>query len=319
MELIINNKQINREIREILTSIQSLTNGKYFSSIINRPGNVSTNCPFHKDGQERHPSFNIISDPDSKLPYGFYRCFTCGEQGPLYKLVAHCLNLSSDEAKEWLTDNFSDYLITRQVQLEPIVLGKFEWPPLDESILNNYRKYHPYLEDRGIPFEVAKYFNVGYDEETKEITFPVWDEHDKLRMISRRSVESKRFQLGAGTDKPVYLLNYIKKLNINEVTVCESQIDALTLWSWNIPAIALLGTGSKKQYDILKRSGIRSYHLALDGDDAGWRGITKFIKAMPIDLLIDIVAIPEGKDINDLTYEEFSKLNMIDKFSWNYH
>ena len=318
MELIINNKQVNREISDILKSIRDLTNGKYFATITNRVGNTSTNCPFHKGGQERHPSFNIINDVNSDLQYGFYRCFTCGEQGPLYKLVAHCLNLSDDEAKEWLTDNFSDYLITRQVQLEPIVLGKFELPPLDESELLKYRKYHPYLEDRGIPFEVAKYFNVGYDEQKREITFPVWDEHDKLRMITRRSIDNKRFQLSSGVDKPVYLLNYIKKLNIDEVTVCESQIDALTLWSWNIPAIALLGTGAKKQYEILKKSGIRTYHLALDGDEAGWKGISKFIRNMPNDVFIDIIAIPEGKDINDLNYNEFSKLNMIDKFSWNF-
>ena len=60
--------------------------------------------------------------------------------------------------------------------------------------------------------------------------------------------------------------------------IIESQLDALKCWTWGIPAVALFGTGSKKQYQILNKSGIRFYHLAFDGDLAGQHGAKRFIE-----------------------------------------
>ena len=104
--------------------------------------------------------------------------------------------------------------------------------------------------------------------------------------------------------------------NINEVYVAESQIDALTLWGYGYPAIALFGTGGRKSYDILKKSGIRIYHLCLDGDLAGRHGTLRFIKNMPDDVMIDIVYLPDGEDVNDLSKEEFDCLQHFDKYTF---
>ena len=122
------------------------------------------------------------------------------------------------------------------------------------------------------------------------------------------SIDRKQFNIPSNLSKPIYLLNYIIKENIETVWVVESQINALNCWRRGRPAIALLGTGSSTQYDILKKSGIRTYFLAFDGDEAGDKGIKKFLKAMPNDLIINIVNIPRGKDVSDLTDDEFNKL-----------
>ena len=95
------------------------------------------------------------------------------------------------------------------------------------------------------------------------------------------------------------------------VYVVESQINCLTLWQWGYPAIALFGTGSKKQYDILNRSGIRNYILCFDGDDAGRKATQRFIDNLKSDVFISVKQIPDGKDVNDLTKEEFDKLLVI--------
>ena len=101
------------------------------------------------------------------------------------------------------------------------------------------------------------------------------------------------------------------KNNIDTVIVCESQINALTLWSWGYPAIALIGTGSPHQYEVLKKSGIRNYILCFDGDEAGDKGTNRFKKNMSSDVFISTKLIPRGKDVNNLTKEEFDKLPLI--------
>ena len=93
-------------------------------------------------------------------------------------------------------------------------------------------------------------------------------------------------------------------------------IPSVEYCSWGYPAIALMGTGSKTQYEILKRSGISSFCLALDGDSAGRKGVRRFIDNMPNDRLISVVILPEFKDVNDLSRDEFLSLNCVDKFDF---
>lgn len=53
------------------------------------------------------------------------------------------------------------------------------------------------------------------------------------------------------------------------------------------------------------------YNLLFDGDEAGDKGIQKFLQNIRKDVIINIIRVPRGKDINDLSYEEVEKL--IDK------
>ena len=64
-------------------------------------------------------------------------------------------------------------------------------------------------------------------------------------------------------------------------------------------------------YNILKKSGIRSYTLCLDGDAAGDKGIARFKANMPEDVLITVKKIPRGRDVADLTKEQFDSLEVI--------
>ena len=127
-------------------------------------------------------------------------------------------------------------------------------------------------------------------------------------MITARSVNTKMFWIPSGVDKPVYLLYHLLENNIKTAFVCESQINCLYLWSLGYPAVCLFGTGSSKQFDILKQSGIRNFYLVYDGDDAGQKGVYRFIKNMPKESFITVVNLPSGKDINDLTPEEVHNL-----------
>ena len=57
----------------------------------------------------------------------------------------------------------------------------------------------------------------------------------------------------------------------------------------------------------MKKSGIRNYILVFDGDEAGQRGAIRFRKNMPDDVFITEVHLPAGKDVNDLSKEEFEQ------------
>lgn len=315
MNLVIHNHIIDVDVEEILERVKRETGGRYLSQITRRGDNIAITCPSHKNGQEKNPSCYVYNSNNSdSVPFGWYRCFTCNDQGPLYKLVAICLSISLEEAQQWLVDNYSNTLTERAIELPKIELGKEqEKEYLDESVLDKYAYFHSYMFERGLTEEVILKFRIGYNIEHEAITFPVWDEHGKLVGITERNVNTKFFHIPENMGKPVYLLNYIIQNNITEVVVCESQLDALKCWVWGIPAIALFGTGSKKQYDILNGSGIRFYHLALDGDLAGEHGVKRFIENIRKDVFVDVVQIPKDKDVNDLSKDEFLSLERISK------
>lgn len=310
MELRIKNRIIDAPIDEILKEVREETHYQYMKYIGPVIGdNCKITCPFHKDGQERRPSCQVYANEDDpRTYYGTVHCFTCGKQVPLYTLVGHCFGEDDEFGKQWLYDRFGNVFVNKQYELEEILLHPRSDDTnvyLDESELDKYAFYHPYMRQRKITEQVASVFKVGYDKEENAITFPCWDWSGGLVAINRRCVDKKQFRLASGINKAVYLLNFIRQWNINTVIVCESQINALTCWGYGLPAIALMGTGSSEQYEILRKSGIRNYILCLDGDEAGRKGTQKFIKNMNKDVLITDIRMPITKDVNDLTKEEF--------------
>ena len=60
------------------------------------------------------------------------------------------------------------------------------------------------MYERGLTDEIIERFDIGYDRERREITFPIKDLSGKVRFISGRSVKGKFFKLPQGIDKPIY-------------------------------------------------------------------------------------------------------------------
>lgn len=310
MHIKIRNKLITEPIEYILYQAQrELTNGKLTHIDTRRKDNILITCPMHKGGKERHPSCNVLADPNVEdLEAGFAHCWSCGYNAPFPQLIADLFDQDLTFGEEWLVERFGDVLVNQEVILPEIIIDqpkqvKKEF--LDESILTQYDYYHPYMWQRKLTQEVVDRFRVGYDKTRNAITFPVYDEKHRLVMVTARSVNTKRFWIPENVDKPVYLLYDLLERKSDTAFVCESQLNALTLRTYNYPSIALFGTGSDKQYKILRKSGIRNYILCFDGDEAGRKGALRFIKNMPKDVFITDIRLPAGKDVNDLTKEEF--------------
>lgn len=316
MELVINNKVIDAPVYDILKQVHKETNGRYLNTIIDKGDNVFIQCPFHSNGKEKHPSCTVFArDDDKYTDKGITHCFACGISVPLFTLVGHCFDQDDEFGKEWLIQRYSNIFIEKQTYLPEIQIGKPKETALDESILDQFAYFHPYQFQRKLSQEIILKYKVGYDKETDSITFPVWDEHNRLKFITKRSVKTKQFFIPQGVKKPVYLLNFMLKENRNTVFVCESQINALYLNTLGYPAVALIGTGTRDQYEILNKSPIRHYILAFDGDEAGDKGITRFLSNIRKDVFVDVMLLPRGKDCNDLTGEEIAQLPLISQYA----
>lgn len=313
-EIFVENYVIETPIIDILHRVQSeLTNGKL--SVLEVKGDqIRVTCPVHKDGHEGRPSAYIyIGDGD--VPYGSWHCFTCNSSGNLANFIAHCFDKPNAWARQWLIKNFGEVYSESVLNLESIDLSKKPTKVLDESVLDKFESYHPYMKQRKLTDEVIKKFDVKYDPETKSIVFPVRDKNGRIAYLTRRSVESKKFYIDKDADKSnIYLLYNILNNNLDNVYICESQINALTLEGYGYNAIALMGAGCPDfQISALNNTGVKHFILALDNDDAGIKGTKRLCQFLSNDKLVDVVLFKDSRDINDLTREEFDSLKRVDR------
>lgn len=306
----VGNYIIEEPILNILEQVKlELTNGK-LDKIENKGDYIRVTCPVHSDGMEHNPSCSVYCG-NNGLEQGTWNCFTCGSHGKLSDFIGKCFDESKHFGERWLIEHYGNTFVKPTYNLTDIVLdNKVETKTLNESILNTFESYHPYMTKRGISDEVIKEFELRYDPLSRCIVFPVRDKHGKLVALTRRSVDTKKFIIDKDFNKDnIYLLYDILRNNTKEVYVVESQINALVLRSWGYPSIALFGAGTTyTQMQELNKTGVKHFILCYDPDPAGEKGTLRFIKYLRKDIFCDIVKMPEGKDVADLTKEEFIEL-----------
>lgn len=262
---------------------------------------IMTTCPFHKGGQERKPSFGI-----SKVD-GTCHCFACGWVGSLPEMISAVFGYDDNGSygEKWLSRNF----LALSVELrKPLAINMTRAgsrtaqraPGFTEEELDSYRYIHPYMYQRGLTDELIEEFDIGYDARTTSITFPCYYADGTPAFIARRSVKTKYFNYPEDAEKPVYGAERFYRKEYDFAVICESIFNALTCWKWGLPAVALLGTGAREQYDILRNMPVRKFILGLDPDEAGRKGSQKLRDALGRRKIITQFDIPEGYDINDL-------------------
>ena len=108
MELRISNRVITAPVKSILEQLRKISHKRYLRDQVDKDENIIVTCPFHKDGQETHPSCSVYTRSDSsKVDYGTYHCFACGAAGSLMDLVCTSTGWSVENSEQWLIDNFS--------------------------------------------------------------------------------------------------------------------------------------------------------------------------------------------------------------------
>ena len=311
-QLIIDNYVINKPIEEILTLLKlSLTNGK-LKDIENKGDNILVTCPHHDGGHEKTPACNIYIGNDTKLPYGYFNCFVCGEKGPFLKFVAECFDAPESYAKAWLLKNFGGELIAKNLFMgEPIVLNRNKGVKkhLDESVLDQYQTWNPYLAKRKLSREICELFKVRYDPKYRQVIFPAYDMNGNLVMLAKRSIDVKSFYLDKDVEKPVYCLDYVMKNNIKTVLITEGPFDCLTGWEYGFPTIATFGKISDYQIEQINKSCINIIYAAFDNDAAGRSFLEMLKRKLTKRIIIIETKFPANKkDVNDLSKEELQEI-----------
>lgn len=301
----------------------------------------SVYCPFHSNGQERRPSCGVLIHEQYRngqlYPEGWWHCFTCGIAKSMKQAVEEILSLHpvssdiSEELNRLIGDDLTvesshlvspkevDSIISRFALKNIQQVSNKKVTYISEEELASYRYVVPYMYERKLTDQIINKYDIGVDmhfipyggkKEVPCITFPVRDKNGNVLFILRRAISSKRFFIPDDVQKPVYGIYELPK-GINTVVVCESCFNALTSVRYGKPAVALLGTGTPYQIEQLKRLGVSNFILALDPDEGGRRGTARLRKALKSCAVVwSYVGIPEGKDVNDLTEDEFNNLEL---------
>lgn len=300
----------------------------------NNGENVQTNCPFHKNGQERKPSFGVNGEIDK------CHCFSCGWAGTIEEMISELYGYQDEGkfGKRWLIKRFN----TVEIETRPNIMEGFNGRnnitirnnndihrfkqhiqgnksteqysgEITEEELDKYRYIHPYMYERKMDDRVIEIFDVGYDKETECITFPIRDKNGNCLFIARRSVNTKFFSYPQGVEKPLYGLYELYQLDEfpKEIYICESMIDAITIWTHcDKYAVALNGLGNDLQFSQLNNMPNRTFILATDNDSAGIKARIRLKKYITNKIIKEIILPSNRKDINECTYNEFENIKI---------
>ena len=319
----VNNHVILDDTQDILIELRKqleLNGVKRFAKFIDSGKNIQTNCPFHKEGQERKPSFGINKNT------GECHCFGCGWSGTLSEMISNCFGKDDFGAygNKWLIRNFLSVAVESRPDIDVDFCRRKKITSetkkyISEQELDSYRYTHPYMYKRKLTDEIIDLFDIGYDKNTDCITFPNRDINGNCLFIARRSVKTKFFNYPQDVEKPVYGLyecnicaKTIKNWFPNEIIICESMLDALTCWVYGKYAVALNGTGNENQFKTLRNMPNRKFILATDMDEAGLKARERIRQSLSNKLVTEYVwDINVAKDINDMNKEYFDSLKEV--------
>lgn len=323
---------VNVEVYQLLQDLRSdlhLRGINLLRDISPKGDDIAVTCPCmeHKLGNESKPSCYVLNSQKEGVSLGQVHCFTCGYSATLPQMIGDCFGRDEKFGEKWVLKRYSSTEISERPEIklnysrENTVKKNKSY--VTEKELETYRYYHPYFKKRGINDEMVDKFDLGYDSNfrledkngnlgtpIKCVTFPVYDSMGRCLFVARRSINGKQFFLPKDLEKPLYGLYQLPE-EYSEVVVCESTFNTITSTQYGRPSVCLFGTGNPTQIEQLKRLPCRKIVLGLDPDRAGEKGCQRIAKELRGHKIVTRLVIPEGKDINDLTREEFDNLEEI--------
>ena len=310
----VDNYIINVPLINIVNDLKYKYTSRKLNSVTDKGTEIVLTCvnKDHSNGCEQNPDAHINLD-SSKAPFGWYHCFACGLSCSFVGFIQHYFECSYDYAKEWLIKNYGILAEEKILMDNPIDLRKKQATYLDESILDQYQNWTPYFLKRRISREVCENFKLRYDPKYRQVIFPVYDIKGRLKMLAKRSIDSKIFYLDKNQEKEVYGLNIVQKNNINTVLITEGPFDMLSGWTHGIPTVATLGNISDYQIAQINSSCITTLYLGFDNDTYGQKFADLLKNRLDKRILLIDVTLPKNKkDLNDLTDDDWQ--DIINKY-----
>lgn len=304
------------EIEDVLRELQNevyQTKGVYLFKDIERVGkNVMVTCPFHGNGQERNPSMGLLAEDKvgstGVVEAGAANCLACGAKHNLPQFVSRVLDMNDggEYGAQWLLEKFN-------IHSQAVSVGEVFLYEYLEDIKLDAEKYFkpdlPFFQKRGISVKTATEFRLGYNTEKDTAVIPVFDKFGVCRMFIQRGISRKMFLNTAGATKDTLLFGidkiykfYDSVVELGEVWIVESAIDAMLLWQQGIPALATMQAAtSEHAIAIINKLPVSKIVIATDNDSAGHKAVPEYMRLLDSKFtLYRPKFIFNTKDIGDL-------------------
>lgn len=255
--------------------------------IKNTGSDLMCTCPFHANGKEHNPSCGVLLQQkvtkDKTYEAGTVHCYTCGYTADLPQFVADLLGLSSPvEGFKWLVNQYNYQTEERELPDLDMYRGSTaKSSVLEESLVKQYtqnllqsEEACRYLHKRRIANWVLEAYELGFDPEDKTVLFPVRGMDGKVIFYKGRSIAGKHFYNAKEVDKTSVVFGLWEILNgsfswgtsdqIEEVWITESEIDALSLISYGVPAVKL---DVRKYYPSIVHDVLKAKYRELFKDE----------------------------------------------------
>lgn len=281
------------------------------------PRRFQASSPFRYD---KTPSFFVDTDEDS--PY--YGCWGDSaaddpewRSGTFIKLIQFLRKETYNEtlyyidAKYGIIALYDGILPLRRISLPKIAE---EYRPLPLSTLEHYERGSAYLSGRTIAEDVQRMMRVHTDTRRKATVIPWFNADGTLGNVKFRTNYAKTFWYAKG-GRPIremlYGIDVIYRRNIKRAAIVEAEIDAMTLMSAGIAAIATGGAAfTEDKRRLIVQSPLEEIVIVRDNDRAGRRWRNDIYESMRRDVRISIATIPFSvKDANE--YAEANGLERL--------
>lgn len=278
-------------------------------------GNFSVSCPFapyddqHKSNKDEKPSCSVLVDP---IKVSLFQCWTCKRRGSVVWMASELNKLGAFSAD--VVEAIRDLEVAKLEKVGVNRVRDEKWRKQVDGIA--WGEVPLYItRDRGVPLEICKEWNLGYDHALSRVVFPVWNRWDELVGMVGRTMDpnsKKKYPAYPGFDKNSHLYGaqLLKPGVSKKVVLVEGMLDVLQAYSFRIldqyVTLGLMGVYLLPGQRELLKSWADEVYLMLDADTAGQRETQAILDNIRPILPVRIPVLPDGKkDPKELEKDEY--------------
>lgn len=273
---------------------------------------VQFSCPFpgHSHGDATPSAYMNDGSKNADLTT-LWKCWGCGRSGNAVTFLAEYQNISRQQARVQIKEHYapgykapkygsiarefeSRYKRAKERHDEPTVLT-LDWEIAKRFDVEwvYYAEEHrdspdvAYMLDRGFTPGTLEEWGIGYDDDSKRITIPVCDPDGNLVGFKGRAWrqqarpkylvlgdKGRRQRYGFDTyDKSLVVFGLDKWGDVDSYVLVEGELDVISLWCMDIPAICVGGSSMSTEQARLIRQYCDEVILFFDNDVAGKHGV----------------------------------------------
>ncbi len=293
-------------------------------------------CPFHDD---TNPSLSITLDATDNAQANTFHCFGCGKKGSLIDFEKELTGVELRDAARTVAEVSGCQLAPPRTSKNKPLRGaqkpqerqqRENKPPSSQKASKGPSEASEEASRKNIPLkftlnldmghecvlgrldaDVAEVFGIGVARKGSlqdRICIPIHNEDGQLVAYAGRWPEQvvpdgeDKYQFPPKFNKMAELFN-LHRLNESDqhIVIVEGFFSAIRLHQLGVPVVALMGTAiSDEHVMLLKRHGVKSVLVLLDGDEPGRLASARVGQALMQQLFTRVVTLPQDRSPDEL-------------------